>query len=118
MIGGDLDLCLCSTGSLTIDGGTLTVNGFAQGVTVEGGTLNVINGGTLQVGPTSGTFGDLLVASNMVISGPGSTVTVAAGGFTGIGVLGTGALTISNGGVLNSQVGPRSIPSLAPRRWT
>ena len=79
VIGGDLDLCLCSTGSLTIDGGSLTVNGFAQGVAVEGGTLSVINGGTLQVGPTSGFFGDLLVASNMVISGPGSTVTVSAG---------------------------------------
>jgi fibronectin-binding autotransporter adhesin len=105
VIGGDLDLCLCSTGSLTIDGGSLTVNGFAQGVTVEGGTLSVINGGTLQVGPTSGFFGDLLVASNMTISGPGSTVTVAAGGFTGVGVLGTGALTISNGGVLNSEGG-------------
>jgi autotransporter-associated beta strand protein/T5SS/PEP-CTERM-associated repeat protein len=105
VIGGDLDLCLCSTGSLTIDGGSLTVNGFAQGVTVEGGTLSVINGGTLQVGPTSGFFGDLLVASNMTISGPGSTVTVVAGGFTGVGVLGTGALTISNGGVLNSQGG-------------
>jgi autotransporter-associated beta strand protein/T5SS/PEP-CTERM-associated repeat protein len=105
VIQGDLDLCLCSTGSLTIDGGSLTVNGFAQGVTVEGGTLNVINGGTLQVGPTSGTFAGLLVASNMTISGPGSTVTVAAGGFTGIGVLGPGALTISNGGVLNSQGG-------------
>jgi outer membrane autotransporter protein len=105
VIGGDLDLCLCSTGSLTIDGGSLTVNGFAQGVAVEGGTLSVINGGTLQVGPTSGFFGDLLVASNMVISGPGSTVTVSAGGFTGIGVFGTGALTISNGGVLNSQGG-------------
>ena len=105
VIDGDLDLCLCSTGSLTIDGGSLTVNGFAQGVAVEGGTLSVINGGTLQVGPTSGFFADLLVASNMVISGPGSTVTVAAGGFTGIGVFGTGALTISNGGVLNSQGG-------------
>jgi hypothetical protein len=46
VIGGDLDLCLCSTGSLTVDGGSLTVNGFAQGVTVEGGTLSVINGGT------------------------------------------------------------------------
>ena len=56
VIGGDLDLCLCSTGSLTIDGGSLTVNGFAQGVTVEGGTLSVINGGTLQVGPTSGSL--------------------------------------------------------------
>ena len=105
VIGGDLDLCLCSTGSLTIDGGSLTVNGFAQGVTVEGGTLSVINGGTLQVGPTSGIFGDLLVASNMTISGPGSTVTVAAGGFTGVGIFGPGALTISNGGVLNSQGG-------------
>ena len=105
VIGGDLDLCLCSTGSLTIDGGSLTVNGFAQGVAVEGGTLSVINGGTLQVGPTSGFFGDLLVASNMVISGPGSTVTVSAGGFTGIGLFGPGALTISNGGVLNSQGG-------------
>ena len=105
VIGGDLDLCLCSTGSLTIDGGSLTVNGFAQGVTVEGGTLSVINGGTLQVGPTSGIFADLLVASNMMISGPGSTVTVTAGGFTGVGLLGPGALTISNGGVLNSQGG-------------
>ena len=105
VIGGDLDLCLCSTGSLTIDGGSLTVNGFAQGVAVEGGTLSVINGGTLQVGPTSGVFGDLLVASNMTISGPGSTVTVATGGFTGVGVFGPGALTISNGGVLNSQGG-------------
>ena len=105
VIGGDLDLCLCSTGSLTIDGGSLTVNGFAQGVAVEGGTLSVINGGTLQVGPTSGFFGDLLVASNMVISGPGSTVTVSAGGFTGIGLFGPGALTISNGGVLSSQGG-------------
>ena len=117
VIGGDLDLCLCSTGSLTIDGGSLTVNGFAQGVTVEGGTLSVINGGTLQVGPTSGVFGDLLVASNMTIDGPGSTVTVTAGGFTGVGLLGPGALTISNGGVLNSQGGARSIPSSgAPRR--
>ena len=41
----------------------------------------------------------------MTISAPGSTLTVAAGGFTGIGVLGPGALTISNGGVLNSQGG-------------
>ena len=105
VIGGDLDLCLCSTGSLTIDGGSLTVNGLAQGVTVEGGTLNVINGATLQVGPATGsTNADLLIASNMLISGPGSTVTVA-GGFTGVGVFGPGSLTISNGGVLNSQGG-------------
>ena len=102
MIGGDLDLCLCSTGSLTIDGGSLTVNGFAQGVTVEGGTLSVINGGTLQVGDTTAT-NDLLVASNMIISGAGSSVTV--NGFTGIGIFGPATLSITSGAVLNSQGG-------------
>ena len=80
VIGGDLDLCLCTTGWLTINGGSLTVNGFAQGVTVEGGTLSVINGGTLQVGADSRHV-DLLV-QQMVIAGAGSTVTVSTGGFT------------------------------------
>ena len=62
----------------------------------------MINGGTLQIGP--GGQPDLLVASNMIVSGAGSTVTVA--GVTGIGIFGPGALlTISNGGVLNSQGG-------------
>ncbi len=102
-IGGDLTLCNCSTGGLTIDGGALTVNGYALGVAVFGGTLSVINGGTLQIGPTSGGFDDLLVAGNMLVSGAGSTVTVD--GFTGIGLFGPGALTISNGGALDSQGG-------------
>jgi fibronectin-binding autotransporter adhesin len=101
-IGGDLSLCNCDDGGLTISGGSLTVNGFAQGVTVTGGTLAVINGGTLQVGNTPAA-NDLLVASNMFISGAGSTVTV--GGFTGVGIFGPGSLMISNGGVLNSQGG-------------
>jgi autotransporter-associated beta strand protein/T5SS/PEP-CTERM-associated repeat protein len=103
-IGGDLTLCNCSTGGLTIDGGALTVNGLSMGVTVFGGTLSVINGGTLQIGPESGSNNaDLLVASDMLVSGAGSSVTVS--GFTGIGVFGPGMLTISNGGVLNSQSG-------------
>jgi autotransporter-associated beta strand protein/T5SS/PEP-CTERM-associated repeat protein len=103
-IGGDLTLCNCSSGGLTIDGGALTVNGSSMGVTVFGGTLSVINGGTLQIGPSSGfNNADLLVASNMLISGAGSSVTVD--GFTGIGVFGPGMLTIGNGGVLNSQGG-------------
>jgi fibronectin-binding autotransporter adhesin len=101
-IGGDLSLCNCDDGGLTISGGALRVNGFAMGVSVTGGTLAVINGGTLQVGDTPGA-NDLLVASNMIISGAGSTVTVS--GFTGVGIFGPGPLTISNGGVLNSQSG-------------
>ena len=105
-IGGDLDLCLCSTGGLTIDGGRLTVNGLFMGVAVESGFLSVINGGTLTIGSSSSPSGtsDLLVADRMLISGAGSTVTVA--GVTGIGIFGPNALlTISNGGVLNSQSG-------------
>ena len=39
----------------------------------------------------------------MIISGAGSSVTV--NGFTGIGIFGLGTLTISSGGVLNSQGG-------------
>ncbi len=119
-IGGDLSLCSCDGGGLTISGGSLIVNGFSQGVTVEGGTLAVINGGKLQVGDTPAA-NDLLVASNMIISGAGSSVTV--NGFTGIGILGPATLSISGGGVLNSQSGaeiarvaPRSIPSLVRRQ--
>ena len=59
------------------------------GVTVEGGTLSVINGGTLQVGDTTAA-NDLLVASNMIISGAGSSVTVNS--FTGIGIFGPATL--------------------------
>ncbi|MGZ3307621.1 MAG: beta strand repeat-containing protein, partial [Xanthobacteraceae bacterium] len=96
-IGGDLSLCNCDTGGLTISGGSLIVNGFAQGVTVESGTLAVINGGKLRVGDTPAA-NDLLVASNMIISGAGSSVTV--NGFTGIGIFGPATLSISSGGVL------------------
>ena len=96
-IGGDLTLCNCFGGGLTIDGGALTVNGLGQGVFVNGGTLSVVNGGTLQDNA------DLLVASAMVVSGPGSSVTVA--GVTGIGIFAPATLTISNGGRLNSQGG-------------
>jgi autotransporter-associated beta strand protein/T5SS/PEP-CTERM-associated repeat protein len=93
-IGGDLSLCDCFGGGLTISGGSLTVNGQ---VTVFGGTLSVVGGGTLQADL------DLLVSTAMVVSGPGSSATVA--GLTGIGIFGPGQLTISNGGVVNSQGG-------------
>jgi outer membrane autotransporter protein len=104
-IGGSLTLCNCESGGLTISGGSLTVAGSGfGGVQVEGGTLSVINGGTLRVG-TSGSPAALLVAGGMLISGPGSSVTVT-GGPTGIGIFEqTASLVISNGGVLNSQIG-------------
>jgi hypothetical protein len=49
-IGGDLMLCNCATGGLTISGGSLAVDGSSLGVEVLGGTLAVTNGGTLHVG--------------------------------------------------------------------
>jgi autotransporter-associated beta strand protein/T5SS/PEP-CTERM-associated repeat protein len=94
---GDLSLCDCFAGGLTIDGGALTVNG-AFGVSVFGGTLSVINGGTLQIDQNLG------IAGAVALSGPGTTVTV--GDHTFIGSFDTPAtLTISNGAVLNSQRG-------------
>jgi autotransporter-associated beta strand protein len=102
-IGGDLELCNCATGGLTISGGSLQVDGFSEGVAVFGGTLSVTNGGTLVVGTGPTPSSSLLVASNMIIDGAGSTVTVA--GLTGVGIFGPGTLTIRNGGVLNSQIG-------------
>jgi autotransporter-associated beta strand protein/T5SS/PEP-CTERM-associated repeat protein len=111
-IGGDLTLCgTCANPALTISGGALTVRGDNTGVSVFGGTLAVINGGTLLVGTGSTPDSSLLVASNMIIDGAGSTVTVA--GLTGVGIFGPGALTISNGGVLNSQIGAE-IDSILP----
>src|SRR5262245_1341524 len=110
--GGDLTLCgSCSSPALTISGGELTVRGHNTGVSVFGGTLSVINGATLLVGTGPTPDSSLLVASNMIIDGAGSTVTVA--GLTGIGIFGPGALTISNGGVLNSQIGAE-IDSILP----
>jgi autotransporter-associated beta strand protein/T5SS/PEP-CTERM-associated repeat protein len=97
-IGGDLTLCDCLAGGLTISGGSLRVEG-GHGVSVFGGTLSVIDGGSLRID------NDLLVATNMVVSGPGSIVTVD--GFTGVGVFdpGPSALVINNGGVLDSRFG-------------
>ena len=57
----------------------------------------MVNGGTLQDNA------DLLVASTMVVSGSGSTVTV--NGVTGVGIFADGNVTISNGGRLNSVGG-------------
>src|SRR5262249_6676414 len=44
-IQGDLSLCNCQTGGLVISGGSATVGSFVE---VDGGTLAVTNGGTLQ----------------------------------------------------------------------
>jgi T5SS/PEP-CTERM-associated repeat protein len=113
-IGGDLDIgsCGCSVTTVKLVGGSLAVDGIGTGLTVEGGRLEVTNGGTLQVGITPTPSGSLLVAGDMLIDGPGSTVTVA--GLTGVGIFGLGSLTISNGGVLNSQIGAEIDAFLPP----
>ena len=101
-IGGDLMLCaICSGPALTISGGSLTVGGSTI---VEGGTLTVTNGGTL----TTTNFG---VAGSAVITGAGSSVTVT--GQTIIGNFAPASLTISDGGVLNSQ-GSADIATFLP----
>jgi fibronectin-binding autotransporter adhesin len=112
-IGGTLDLCSCFAGGVTISGGSLTVGVDSPfgGVQVEGGTLSVINGGRLQIGSLSNPAA-LGVSSNMLISGPGSSVTVT-GGPTSIGFSGPATLSISNGGVLNS-LGGAEIDSFGP----
>src|SRR5262245_29124655 len=61
-IGGDLSLCNCQTGGLVISGGSATVGSFVE---VDGGTLTVTNGGTLQTV-------DILAAANISVSGAGS----------------------------------------------
>jgi autotransporter-associated beta strand protein/T5SS/PEP-CTERM-associated repeat protein len=103
-IGGDLTLCNCVTGGLTISGGSLTVNGFTA---VLGGTLAVINGGALN--SSSGAGIDTATAT---VTGPGSTWNVD--GFFGLAVggFGPGALTISNGGVVNVLSGITTIGDL------
>jgi fibronectin-binding autotransporter adhesin len=73
--------------------GSATVGSFVE---VDGGTLAVTNGGTLQTV-------DVLVAGNMTVSGAGSTVT--ATGVTAVGFLAPGSITIANGAVFNSQGG-------------
>jgi autotransporter-associated beta strand protein/T5SS/PEP-CTERM-associated repeat protein len=92
-IGGDLSLCNCQTGGLTISGGSATVGSFVE---VDGGTLTVSNGGTLQTV-------DILAAANIIVNGAGSTVT--ATGVTAVGFLAPGSITIANGAVFNSQGG-------------
>jgi T5SS/PEP-CTERM-associated repeat protein len=97
-IGGDLDLCACNGGGITLSGGAFVVGGTTF---VTGGTLAISNAGTL-------TTANLGVGSNMTIDGAGSTATVT--GNTAVGVGGPGTLTISGGGVLDSQ-GPTEIDS-------
>src|SRR5262249_12012506 len=93
-IGGTLTVVSgFGSGGLTISGGSFTVGSFVE---IDGGTLAVTNGGTLQTT-------DILVAGNMIVTGAGSTVT--ASGVTVVGFFGPGSLTIANGAVFNSQGG-------------
>jgi autotransporter-associated beta strand protein/T5SS/PEP-CTERM-associated repeat protein len=104
---GGLDVCNCDANGLIISGGSLNVTDPGLGTMVEGGTLSVINGGTLQTTNLA-----VVDSSAMLISGPGSTVTVT--GLTEISaLLGPTSLTIANGGVLTS-LGAAAIDSGTP----
>jgi autotransporter-associated beta strand protein/T5SS/PEP-CTERM-associated repeat protein len=106
---GGLNICNCDTNGLIISGGSLNVTDPGLGTVVEGGTLSVINGGTLQTTNLA-----VVISSAMLISGPGSTVTVNPAGLTEIGALvGPTSLTIANGGVLTS-LGGAAIDSGSP----
>jgi len=106
---GGLSICNCDTNGLIISGGSLNVTDPGLGTVVEGGTLSVINGGTLQTTNLA-----VVISSAMLISGPGSSVTVSPAGLTEIGALvGPTSLTIANGGVLTS-LGGAAIDSGAP----
>jgi T5SS/PEP-CTERM-associated repeat protein len=98
---GGLNICNCDANGLIISGGSLNVTDPGLGTVVEGGTLSVINGGTLQTTNLA-----VVESSAMLISGPGSTVTVSPTGLTEISaLLGPTSLTIANGGVLTSLGG-------------
>jgi autotransporter-associated beta strand protein/T5SS/PEP-CTERM-associated repeat protein len=106
---GGLNICNCDTNGLIISGGSLNVTDPGLGTVVEGGTLSVINGGTLQTTNLA-----VVISSAMLISGPGSTVTVSPTGLTEIAALvGPASLTIANGGVLTS-LGGAAIDSGSP----
>jgi autotransporter-associated beta strand protein/T5SS/PEP-CTERM-associated repeat protein len=106
---GGLNICNCDTNGLIISGGSLNVTDPGLGTVVEGGTLSVINGGTLQTTNLA-----VVISSAMLISGPGSTVTVSPAGLTEIAALvGPTSLTIANGGVLTS-LGGAAIDSGSP----
>jgi fibronectin-binding autotransporter adhesin len=139
-IGGNLDLCACDIGGLTINGGTFIVGGTT---TVEGGTLAVSNGGTLTTATdtlvtfgskltvsSGGTLnsatleiGDLITGTSIVtVTGAGSTVNattaLAVGTQCGCEI---GTLTIADGAVVNSPtftgVGAGSTLNLGVGGW-
>jgi fibronectin-binding autotransporter adhesin len=99
---GAVVVCNCDSNGLTINGGSLNVTDptpFVGGTFVEGGTLSVINGGALQTT-------NLVVSSALLISGPGSTVTVSPTGITEISsFVGPASVTIANGGLLSAPGG-------------
>jgi autotransporter-associated beta strand protein/T5SS/PEP-CTERM-associated repeat protein len=99
---GAVVVCNCDSNGLTINGGSLNVTDptpFVGGTFVEGGTLSVINGGALQTT-------NLVVSSALLISGPGSTVTVSPTGITEISsFVGPASVTIANGGLLSTPGG-------------
>jgi autotransporter-associated beta strand protein/T5SS/PEP-CTERM-associated repeat protein len=110
-IGGDLTICSCVTGGLTISGGSFTARDF---ISVEGGTLTVSNGGRLR---QSGALEAMIVGSDIsgvnaavLVTGAGSMLTVGGTLYVGVDpffgpLAGGSSLTIAAGGEVTSNHG-------------
>ena len=92
------------TGTTTLNA-NLTVTGVTA-LTVDGGTLDVINGKTLTTNGTSIIGNAVNTNGNVIVDGTGSTWThnVSGSRYLQVGGSGTGKLTISNGGTVNSNI--------------
>ena len=105
-IQGDLSLCNCQTGGLVISGGSATVGSFVE---VDGGTLAVTNGGTLQ---TVANFTDALTltaaisgAGSLTKAGSGTLILTGISTYTGGTTITGGTLQLGDGGANGSIVG-------------
>lgn len=99
---GDLQVASAGIGTLTIeDGASATAAdvyvGFASG---SSGVFNISGGASLTA--VNGVIGNVAGSSGAVsVSGAGSTATFTGGLIVGLGGIGTGSLTIGDGGVVN-----------------
>ena len=106
--GGSVGLATGSTGTVTVTGPGSTWNNSPGGGLNIGssgtGTLTIANGGrVINITPAAANIGDDPGSQGMVtVTGPGSLWSNSVG--VNIGLLGTAALTVADGGVVNGPI--------------